>query len=224
MEIENKIWEIIESVKWEEKCNTVDSTKLKIELMKRYSQEEIAEANKMVSKLSNELYKCISRYEDEQLEGGRLGNYGGDDSFSDLLHHIVGSGKLVYEAVMADPVIAACIDFTESFMYVMPYDDDWNNLVPEYWIAKAEDCLESLCDCDKLNVISAEIKEELFSRFEKAKKGDFVGATEGFTVDIDPLRGYNRDLYNRYYEWDGNIHSAKYSNILTDMLKWQVEA
>lgn len=51
----------------------------------------------------------------------------GDDSFGDLVSHIVGLGRAEYEAVMANPELgykrAIKRDFEECFNYCLPYDD-----------------------------------------------------------------------------------------------------
>ena len=216
MQSEEKNWEILESVNWEQECKTVNSATLKIRLMKRYSQEEILEAGKFQSKMSNVLYQKINEYENDNET---LGNYGGDDSFGDLLDHIVGCGQGRYNEIMEDPKLAGSVDYVENFAYVIPYfTADWYNLVPEYWIAKAEGCELDLMDYED----PSEEVVELLERFRHVTKKDFVQATAGF--QSDSLKGYNTELYDRYYQFEGNEHMAKFSNILTDILRWQVEA
>lgn len=218
MQSEEKSWEILDSVNWEQNCKTVNSATLKIRLMKRYSQEEILEAGKFQSKMSKALSQKINAYEDDN---GHLGNYGGDDSYGDLLDHIVGCGQAKYNAIIEDPKLAGSVKYVENFAYVIPYfKADWYNLVPEYWIAKAEGCKSDLMNY----VEPSDEVAELIARFRHATQNDFVQATEGFQVDSDPSRGYNTELYDRYYEFEGNQHMAKFSNILVDILRWQVEA
>lgn len=60
-----------------------------------------------------------------------------DDSFSDLLCHIIGLGESEYNAVMANRDLAQDRvdrgDYRESFSYAIPYKDDYEMLHSGYY-------------------------------------------------------------------------------------------
>lgn len=119
---EEIFWKAVDDMGWE--ANGFDYDKIGKDLETRLWAEygdqqagEIATGLFITSmRVHNDLYKVVDKY------ARKTKTYmGGDDSFSDLLNHIIGLGKAEYDAVMADPSLAAKRyeedAFTESFSY-----------------------------------------------------------------------------------------------------------
>lgn len=68
-----------------------------------------------------------------------------DDSWSDLLAHIVGLGREEYDACVADPERAhkraTAYDYTESFSYCIPYESEYDS--PEVKAQKAAEAKQA---------------------------------------------------------------------------------
>ena len=64
-----------------------------------------------------ELTYAIHQY--EAVNGVHCGDYTGDDSFSDMVYHVVGLGEKTFNAVMQNPATLNVIGSVESFAYVL---------------------------------------------------------------------------------------------------------
>jgi len=71
----------------------------------------------------------------------------GDDSFSDLLAHVIGLGRGEYERVLANPQLAQArvdaYDFEESFAYALPFESSYESLKPAKYLRWARDIIEA---------------------------------------------------------------------------------
>ena len=121
---ESEIWRIIEDMDWfnHSKKNR-GYYDMKEIFMKKHSVEVAIQVRKFVSQVRSVLYKAADAYE---AANGGLGNYGGDDSFGDLLDHAVGLGEKFYNAMLDQPKLLGRLDYVENFCYGIPYDDDYN--------------------------------------------------------------------------------------------------
>lgn len=116
---ESEFWKLVDELGWGRDTNY---KRIKAYILKNWTKEQWAEFDKVKDKIFNALYKRLDR----EVKGV------GDDSFSDLLEHIIGLGKREYDAVMKDPSLAQKradkYDYKESFAYAIPYEDDWEKL------------------------------------------------------------------------------------------------
>ena len=125
---ENEFWAIVETLGWGTK--TTDYDVVKTNLMKQLPRKTARDLRTVFRYLSENLYREITSYEKHHNVSAGLG----DDSFGDLIAHIIGLGRSEYVAVMYDPSLAIGRakkhDFTESFSYCLPYDSDYDNPDP----------------------------------------------------------------------------------------------
>ena len=101
-------WALTEDIGWGTK--TTNYNQVRKYLRQHCNEAEIRRMNNIRADLVHALYEpCFNKV--------TLG----DDSYDDLLNHIVGLGKAEYKAVLADPELAAARankdDFEESFSY-----------------------------------------------------------------------------------------------------------
>jgi bisphosphoglycerate-independent phosphoglycerate mutase (AlkP superfamily) len=83
------MWKYIEEINWA----LLSKKKRGYEEGKRYMLENFtAKRGKEISEFVNdrhfELYKRIEKF--EHANDTHCGNYGGDDSFGDMIHHVIG--------------------------------------------------------------------------------------------------------------------------------------
>lgn len=114
---EDKFWELIDLSKWP----TIDYGKVKIFYLKMLSKEECHSFRTTL-----DIAYCIL----DEVANGKI-NGVSDDSYSDLLNHIIGLGKeSFYEHANDFQLIQNRADknqYEESFSYCIPYDDDYEN-------------------------------------------------------------------------------------------------
>ncbi|HUU88870.1 MAG TPA: DUF4240 domain-containing protein [Candidatus Glassbacteria bacterium] len=136
---EERFWKIVEECGWGTK--TIDDKAIKKILLKELSKEEAKEftdiKRKFMAQLDKKLAKVISNL--------------GDDSYGDLLSHIIGLGKAEFEAVLNDPQLAKIraekYQFVESFSYVFPYDKDYDKLGNKApFVEWANRCMKAYAD------------------------------------------------------------------------------
>ncbi|MBD3262050.1 MAG: DUF4240 domain-containing protein [Candidatus Altiarchaeales archaeon] len=137
-----EFWAIVDEIDWGNKGDTLDIHKIKLSLMRRYSERELDQARERLDEMIYLLSRAIKEWERET--GDEIEVYG--DSWDDLLVHIVGCGKEEYEATVADPskVLARynSRDYQESFSYCFPWQCDYQKLDLEYyktWARKVHD-------------------------------------------------------------------------------------
>jgi len=115
---EDQFWTEVAHIGWGTK--TTDYNAIKKELLSRWTPEFANSFDAILGKKVRDLQNEIEQW--EKLDGRKAEC--GDDSFSDLTHHIAGLGKDVYEATMTDPELAFNRaredDYTESFSYAIP--------------------------------------------------------------------------------------------------------
>ena len=117
-------WKAVESVNWDAVKKEKSST-VKARLVKVWSLEFTKEFRDIMRAKHSLLYKKIEKWEKYTDKSCSLG----DDSFGDLIDHIIGLGEKEFTAVMENPELAynraVKHAFTESFSYVIPYEDDY---------------------------------------------------------------------------------------------------
>jgi hypothetical protein len=121
--LESEAWDIIEGMNWIVECkNRRGYENMRKKFKKKYPVETAIAVRNFSAAKHNALYRAVDKYE---AEHGHLGNYGGDDSFGDLLDHAIGLGEAFYNAVLEDPSQLAKLNYVENFMYAVPYADDY---------------------------------------------------------------------------------------------------
>ena len=114
---DKEFWDIIEPYGWGTK--TTDYKAIKIDLMRRLSPDQAVSLKDKFLSLREALDQRMGIF----IEGL------GDDSYSDLLAHIIGMGREEYAAVMANPLKGKQrsdnLEYTESFLYSLPYETDY---------------------------------------------------------------------------------------------------
>ncbi len=121
------MWTIIESFSWDVRSHNEERAynKIKFEFMQRHSEKVAGQVRDFVDARFNELYKAYDKFAED---GSTAGHYGGDDSFSDMMHHVVGMGEKTFNAVMKDMNKLNSIKWVESFSYALPYKTDYDNV------------------------------------------------------------------------------------------------
>lgn len=134
---EEKFWEIVANINWgklvadrkSKKLRGVDTGRVKVAIMRKYSQEVMNEFNEIKVKKTCHLYKVINAYNDANGAGIPSGGDSGDD----LINHAVGLGKEYFNQAIADPSILTKLDYEESFAYCIPFNDDYDSLQPGFF-------------------------------------------------------------------------------------------
>ena len=113
---EDRFWELVALAKW-----PCDYDKMKIKYLKLLSAKECKDFRKVLNQANDKLDTVIGSAVDDMPVG--------DDSYSDLIHHIVGLGKArFYQHCHNIQLIAKraeAINYEESFAYCIPYEEDY---------------------------------------------------------------------------------------------------
>lgn len=127
----SKFWSTTEPFGWGTK--TTDSEAIKVALLRQLTPLEADAIRSQFDKLTHALSQAL-RAKHIRLECG-------DDSYWDLMAHVVGLGRAEYEKALADPQLlkARCDSgkFTESFAYALPHASDFEYLTLEHYIGRA---------------------------------------------------------------------------------------
>jgi hypothetical protein len=126
---QERFWEIVEAADWDK---LRDVALCKRVIRKRLPTiEDIAAFRARLTEARKYLCWCIEQHEKKQ---GKLIGLS-DDGFSDLTAHIIGAGRGVYEASCDNPALAVQRakdrDFEESFLYAVPYEEDYDERAKE---------------------------------------------------------------------------------------------
>jgi hypothetical protein len=115
---EAAFWRITEPYGWGTK--TTNDKRILKDLTKKLSPEEAIELRGTYRHLYDKLSNAVEAYEAKHRVYTELG----DDSFGDLIAHIIGMGKAEYHAALRSPARAIARarkhDFKESFAYALP--------------------------------------------------------------------------------------------------------
>jgi len=211
---DNEMWDCIEAVRWPEVCKDHSPTRIQRHWKNcGFSRGKIFAASRFAQKMYNELMDKVDTFEQENAE--KCGNYGGDDSYSDMLWHVVGCGRKTYHAIYADPTLLNGFRYTESFAYVLFREyDDWEQFELMHHHASIYRALGGLSYMKhqhggEMPQEAKEVAKEMERRlFLVLDKGDVKGACGDFA---DPK------TYDRFYKFEGNTESAMFANVLNDL-------
>lgn len=119
---ETNFWAIIEGLGWGRR--TTNHKAIQKDLMSRLSPQQADKMRRLLDKKTSQLARSITLWEKEN-ETLPVG----DDSYSDLLAHIVGMGRKEFEKTLRNPELAyeraLKDDFKESFSYAVPDAADY---------------------------------------------------------------------------------------------------
>ena len=118
---------------------TKNYTAIKRDLMGRFTADEASAMGDTFRQLCGRLYKVLSP----------VVNCLGDDSFGDLIAHIVGMGEAEYNAVMANPALGAARakdhKFDESFAYAIPFKSNYTEYSLGTMVDRAQQVVTLYC-------------------------------------------------------------------------------
>ncbi len=124
----DKFWELVKSTNWEEesKKDKISFDEMKFNLLLQMSPLELQSFTDHYSTAYKEISKVTS------LALKDTDAYVSDDSFSDLVSHVVGLGKEKSDDLINNPEfineMAESNSYEESFSYVVPFIGDYEKL------------------------------------------------------------------------------------------------
>jgi hypothetical protein len=176
----DQFWSLVEEIDWGNNCGGREYEQISVRLMREKDPNWVKEASAIRYALVSELSKRLSYWEQEP--GNRIDL--GDDSFSDLLNHIVGLGKEEFEKSLEDlsriKRRANEYDFKESFSYCFPHEGDYKNLKLDHYQELAKEYSKEFQEIMVLQ-ISKFIQDEILYIVETLKmieNGDVKAALE----------------------------------------------
>lgn len=122
---DQNFWWIIQETGWGK--FDFNYKRIKAYLMGRMDFKTSETFMKTYEKKYSDLEKRIDKYLDDRetlMRGHRL-PFTGDDSFRDMVAHVIGLGKEFYEWAINDPSIIRSVDIKESFSYCLPTERDY---------------------------------------------------------------------------------------------------
>jgi len=214
-------WNIITGMGWAKATlgeGSVDTSAMKREFMETYSEKIAAQFN--------EWYRCkyrelVNAYDAAEKESGkRYGNFGGDDSFGDMMDHIMGLGETYYCTVMADFSLLNKLEPVESFSYCIPYTsesmNDYDDMKPKTHKKQARRALKAAAKNATRDISNDDlvILADTMKRLTLIIAGKFDDAVG----DLD----FKKD-YGTYYGYDGCENGAQYANTMFDCKKYMTK-
>lgn len=208
---DEKFWDFVRRCDW---LKDYDFERIKMKMLRTLTKQEVESYRDVFGEFRNKLSVKL----DNVVSGVS------DDSYSDLLAHVVGSGKELYDAVMDDPSIAQKIidnyDYRENFSYSFPYDDDWNMLDKKPHIERAQEAVEELSNPDLVKAIKSEAAATLYknilNRLKLVSNDKFEKAVEGWSKQS--YRGWSA-FTDEVFDVDPDIHHGP-PNILNDVKQY----
>ena len=208
---EGKMWNLIGALGWVESNHNYEAIE---NLLLQQDDDTIHSFRDFVNERLGDLYERVDNYEAET--DNRCGNYGGDDSYGDMLSHVVGMGKLAFDTIMADPTRLDEIKFVENFNYAIPHDTEYarEEHTLGFHQTQAAECmkhLERITLENNPHEVDQDVILDLTARMIHLTQGNLVDACEGFIKE-----GSKGEAYRRFYQWDANDKMAMFSNTLYD--------
>lgn len=150
---ETEFWAIVDQVDWATLSQGPKDCEIGKGRMLQLlpSLEKLEEFREHYDKKSTGLYILLDTWESDVEFGDRSREFGlGDDSFDDLIAHIIGLGQNEYAAVSLQPELALQRarkhQYVESFAYCIPNSSDYASVgdklkkaeaALDYWVDKA---------------------------------------------------------------------------------------
>lgn len=211
-------WDSIEPLGWGTKTTKYDE--LRMALLKKWTPEQAEEMRDVFNSLRGPLYaRCF-----DEVEGC------GDDSYDDLLAHIIGMGREEYARNMEDPSLAnkrvQKRQFKESFSYALPLKHDYEMLEPAFYVKCLKRLVaglnEGLKD-DRYEPVHGNIKrivEVLEAAY--ANPRDVLDKVDTIMADYQPIVERSEWLYRGSWGIPGNslTDSCGITNVVQDMKRY----
>lgn len=129
-----EFWTDIKPFGWGTK--TTDHVAIERRLLREWTPEKARKAQDVFQHLQSKMFKALRNVREVS-----------EDSFGDLVAHIIGLGQAEYEAVLADPMLAqeraSTGNYAESFSYALPFSTSFEKLDPAFYASWAARAIES---------------------------------------------------------------------------------
>jgi len=159
-------WALVDKLNW---GKDLDYKRIERYLLREITKDEAEAMREQFKKQKSELYKALDPY--VQLS---------DDSYDDLLSHIIGLGEDEYNSNMRNPRKASeradMMDFKESFSYAIPHTDDYRMTELNEWKPKIDEKQKSYKKAR--NEASVDIRDEydtILHALDTLESGDVKG-------------------------------------------------
>ncbi len=208
-------WNIIASMGWAEATMSGERRpyeRIKREFMETYSEQVAQDFGEWYRLMYRQL---VNAYDgDPRANEERYGNFSGDDSFGDMMDHVMGLGETYYDHVIANFKLLNKLQPVESFSYCIPHVsrhiNDYTNLKPETHQRAARIALKAIAaniaDFD-LPTESLVVMADTMQRLVLIIAGKFEGAVGDLDFDED---------YSKFYDYAGCKHGEQYADVLFD--------
>jgi len=207
------MWKLIEAMNWEKYSKEYRGYyEVASNLSETHTKEVIEEMQEFVTARVHELCICIDTY--EKANNTRCGEYGGDDSFSDMVCHVVGLGEAKFNEIMNDPKKLNGMEFVESFSYCFPRSDEFEYINQDYHTKRALMAINELTRIlneNKPGSSDVMIIKDLMDRFLLMLAGDFKDALQDYNYDTD---------YDIHYKFESNDCNAMFANYISDFAEF----
>ena len=221
MSDEKTMWEAIESIGWGTGPEKLKSDVVKSGLLREWDREFARQVLDFVSDRESQLYERLEDWSDQNDKEFGIG----DDSFGDLLAHIVGLGQLEFKAVMEDPQKAldranakdgTPASYVENFTYVLPYVfddeedpygmDDYKKLSATYYQDRAKEGLNCVESVKASGVVLSEQMEDALNAFQDTFR--CVVAAETTTEWVSGFLAYREVPTRAAKHWDAGLEGV----------------
>ena len=137
------MWALIEEINWKSRSRTRRGYEGgKQFLLDNFTKETCDALRDFAKKQKDALYKRVDTYQKEN--NCSCGDWGGDDSFGDMLWHVVGLGEDIYNMIMDNPKLLDRIDFVESFSYCLSYEYEYEKELDDPELRDAKELIRAL--------------------------------------------------------------------------------
>lgn len=181
---DEQFWNIVDSIGWPalaSRDERIAFGRIKLDLMRKYPAETMDAFFDVKMKKAGKLYRVIRAY--NELHGEKI--VSGGDSGDDLIAHVIGSGKAVYDKAMVEPESLIGIDYVESFAYCIPYPSEYGQLQPGFFKERCQQVRENILDIFKNSIAAQPLQAELQTIediINKLEADQFVGLPDSEEV------------------------------------------
>ena len=223
----NRFWSLVEQIDWatRSKGSTDEGKRFVLGLL---SQEEAEAFRDQMQALESDLSRRFDAYAAEK--GVQYGL--GDDSWSDMLSHIIGLGREEYEANLAHPSLALARanagDYRESFHYIIPWGDDYEVDKLPHFMEWAGGLVEEYTSVQELPV-SDEVKKKA-ARLATLLTPMAGGDVEAFKRTEEEGRALAKEIVQMMAPLRGGMglvgvlgNEWAVLNLYSDVRKWELD-
>lgn len=211
---DDQFWALVEAIGWREGASYKDA---ELTLVRSFTVDQMEVFRALYDEKRSAVWTALDTLDTDNY-------YLGGDSGDDLVAHVVGCGREVFEAETADPTLALARlnsgDYRESFSYCIPHRDTYESYTVEKlaeWgtrLVKAVDDARSEAP-EWASKVESEL-DEYRSYFALMAGGDFAGfvATEeaGRAVAEKVETLAPRSLGGSFYDDDNDSEAGTLCN------------